>query len=301
MRASIPISVVIPARNRVSLIETALASVLAQSHPAQEIIVVDDCSTDGTADIAAQLPGVTVIRHPRPAGAQAARNTGILASTNEWIAFNDSDDTWLADKLEVQHHRLVELKGNAGFVLHTAGMRVDVDFGRVMPLHIPHIEGDCYATLLARPGPMFQGLLVHRSKLRQIGLLDTLCPSYQEWDTAIRLASCTKFSFIDRPLFLWHRHGEGSISDNRGRDFLGYCYVTLKHRAEIERVLGMKGWHTARANALARGLRLGCFEDVLMSATAPQELLIETVAALLARHKIGGRWAAAFMRFLGFF
>ena len=299
MRAPILFSVVIPARNRATLIETALASVLAQSHPAQEIIVVDDCSTDGTADIAAQFPGVRVIRHPQPMGAQAARNTGILAATHEWIAFNDSDDTWLEDKLEVQHRRLVDLEGNTDFVLYTAGMRLDVDSGTVTLLNIPRIEGDCYARLLARPGPMFQGLLVHRSKLRQIGLLDTLCPSYQEWDTAIRLASCAKFSYIDQPLFHWHRHGEGSISDDRGRDFSGYCYVTSKHRAEIERVLGPRGWRSVRANALARGLRLGCFEDVRRSIATPRGLLIETVTAVLARHKVGGRWAAAFVRALG--
>jgi glycosyltransferase involved in cell wall biosynthesis len=299
MRASIPISVVIPARNRASLIETALASVLAQSHPAQEIIVVDDCSTDGTADIAAQISGVKVIRHTQPVGAQAARNTGILAATHEWIAFNDSDDTWLEDKLREQHRRLVDLDGNVDFVLHTAGVRVDVDSGTVASLNIPRIEGECYAKLLARPGPMFQGLLVHRSKLRQIGLLDTLCPSYQEWDTAIRLASRAKFSFIDRPLFRWHRHGKGSISDDRDRDFSGYFYVTSKHRTEIERVLGPKGWRTVRANTLARGLRLGCFEELRRSPVASRALLVETAAAILARHEIGGRWAAAFVRVLG--
>lgn len=281
------------------MIGTALASVLAQSHPAQEVIVVDDCSTDGTADIAAQLPGVTVIRHTQPVGAQAARNTGILAATNEWIAFNDSDDTWFENKLETQHRRLVDLGGNVDFVLHTAGMRIDVESGTATPLKIPRLEGDCYARLLARPGPMFQGLLVHRSKLRQIGLLDTSCPAYQEWDTAIRLASCAKFSFIDRPLFRWHRHGEGSISDDQNRDFSGYSYVTAKYRAEIERVLGPKGWRTVRANTLARGLRLRCFEDIRRSVVAPQSLLVEAVAATLARHEIGGRLAATFVRALG--
>lgn len=274
-------------------------SVLAQSHPAQEVIVVDDCSTDGTADIAARLRGITVIRHPQPLGAQAARNTGILAAKHEWIAFNDSDDTWLKNKLDAQRQRLASLDGSTDFVQYTAGTRIDVDSGATSPLNIPRTEGDCYARLLSRPGPMFQGLLVHRSKLRQIGPLDVHCPSYQEWDTAIRLASCAKFSFIDQPLFRWHRHGEGSISDDRSRDFSGYCYVISKHKQEIKRMLGSRGWRTVRASALARGLRLGCFEDVRRNTGTPSELMVEDVANMFAKYKIGGRWVAALVRALG--
>lgn len=299
MMESIPVSVVIPARNRVSLIKASVTSVLDQSCPAQEVIVVDDCSTDGTADVVMQLPGVRVIRHAQPMGAQAARNTGILAARNEWIAFNDSDDFWLPNKLEIQHQRLTALRGSADVVLHSAGICVDNHSGIASPLNIPAIEGDCYAKLLTRPGPMFQGMVVHRSKLQQIGFLDTHCPSYQEWDTAIRLARCAKYSFIGQPLFCWHRHGEGSISDDRNRDFSGYCYVTSKHKAEIERILGPSGWRAVRGRALARGLGLRCFEDVCEYVGASPLLTVETIAVMLAKHEIGGRWPAALIRILG--
>jgi glycosyltransferase involved in cell wall biosynthesis len=96
------ISVVIPAHNRAHLIGETLRSLLAQTVPAQEIIVVDDGSTDATAAVAAGFGGpVKVIRQPN-AGPAAARNTGLAASSGEFIHFFDSDDLAAPNKHEVQ-------------------------------------------------------------------------------------------------------------------------------------------------------------------------------------------------------
>jgi glycosyltransferase involved in cell wall biosynthesis len=95
------VSAVIPAYNAEQFISGAIQSVLAQTHKIAEIIVVDDGSTDRTAEIAAGFPGVRVIHRPN-GGPGAARNTGIHAASGEWIGFLDSDDLWVPRKTEIQ-------------------------------------------------------------------------------------------------------------------------------------------------------------------------------------------------------
>src|SRR5438132_14127317 len=94
-REVLPVSVVVPAHDRAEVIERALESVAEQRdcEPA-EVIVVDDGSTDRTAEVA-EANGAEVIRHGRNRGVSAARNTGVRAAAQPWIALLDSDDEWL--------------------------------------------------------------------------------------------------------------------------------------------------------------------------------------------------------------
>jgi len=95
------VSAIIPAYNSERTLARAIESVLSQTRLVEEIIVVDDGSTDRTAAIARDFRGVQVIQQPN-GGPGRARNTGIAASTCDWIAFLDSDDAWAPDKSEVQ-------------------------------------------------------------------------------------------------------------------------------------------------------------------------------------------------------
>ena len=100
------ITVVIPAYNSEKYIARAIDSVLTQTHKPDEIIVVDDGSTDNTSEIARKYePSVKLIQQQN-AGASVARNTGIEAATSEWIAFLDADDEWLPEKLKLQTEHL---------------------------------------------------------------------------------------------------------------------------------------------------------------------------------------------------
>ena len=100
------ISVIIPAYNAEQHISRAIDSVLAQTHPADEIIAVDDGSTDDTGQILRSYGRQLRYIGQENGGAGAARNTGIKAARGEWIAFLDADDEWLPEKLKCQADHL---------------------------------------------------------------------------------------------------------------------------------------------------------------------------------------------------
>ena len=100
------ISIVMPAYNAERYIRDAIQSVLAQTYPHFELIVVDDCAKDQTAAIVQELAAtdsrIVFLRNQQNVGASASRNRAIAAAKGNWIAFLDSDDMWRADKLEQQ-------------------------------------------------------------------------------------------------------------------------------------------------------------------------------------------------------
>jgi len=102
-----PVSVVIPLYNKSSYVQGALVSALFQTVPVDEIIVVDDGSTDDSAAMVETMgdPRIRLIRQDNQ-GVSAARNAGLKASRGEWIAFLDADDTW-----KKRSHRIVVRRG----------------------------------------------------------------------------------------------------------------------------------------------------------------------------------------------
>jgi glycosyltransferase involved in cell wall biosynthesis len=118
MSDKMKISAVIPAYNCEAHIARAIDSVLNQTHPADEIIIVDDGSSDDTVQAVRSYGDKVTLIQQENAGASAARNTGIEAATGNWIAFLDADDEWLPDMLQrqtdilTQHPHLVWTTGN---------------------------------------------------------------------------------------------------------------------------------------------------------------------------------------------
>ncbi|WP_371055992.1 glycosyltransferase family 2 protein [Rhodosalinus sp. K401] len=119
----VTVSVIIPTYNRAHCVCEAIDSVLSQDPSADEIIVVDDGSTDATLDVLSGYgDGITVLRQEN-AGAASARNAGIRHAQGEWITFLDSDDTWYPGRLEVLHRDLAnaapDTVGHTGDLLFT--------------------------------------------------------------------------------------------------------------------------------------------------------------------------------------
>lgn len=256
-------AVVIPAYNRSTTLRRCLDSVLGQTVTPSEVIVVDDGSTDGTADVAREYAdrGVRCITMPENAGAQAARNRGIVESRAEWIAFLDSDDEWLPGKLERQIAALDAADFDPWTVVHGSGFESSTGDDSRTRMTVPVVDGrDVYAVLLREPGPMFPAMVVSRVALEKIEFLDEAVPSYQEWDTAIRLAKHCRFVFIDEPLFVYHAHEGPTISASRERDIEGYQYVMAKFENEIKRLCGATAWERHLRFQLVRSLNWGMWE-----------------------------------------
>ena len=100
------VSVITPVYNAASFLPRAIASIRKQSYDPLEIIVVDDGSTDGSSEIARNLPGISQYVYQKNAGPSAARNRGLELARGEFIAFLDADDEWPLGKLDLQLRRL---------------------------------------------------------------------------------------------------------------------------------------------------------------------------------------------------
>lgn len=108
------VSVITPVYNAEKYLENAIKSVLAQSYKEIEIVLVDDCSEDGSSQIIAGYrqshPEITYFRQPQNMGAGAARNKALELAAGQYVAFLDSDDVWKLDKIEKQIKRMKEAK-----------------------------------------------------------------------------------------------------------------------------------------------------------------------------------------------
>ncbi len=230
------ISVVIPTYNRSRTIEYCVKSILEQTLLPNEIIIIDDASTDNTESVITSLNNnlIKFIKLDKNAGAQAARNIGIKNSKSKWIAFLDSDDKWEKNKLELQFKELERVNFDKYTVIHGDCYCFDTKKNKKWIWNMPRTEFNCYKELLSRPSTLFPTLLVSKQAAEEIGYLDENVPSYQEWDTSIRLAKKCKFIHIEKPLFTYIFHDGDTISKNHKKDIEGYLYIINKFKKDLQ-------------------------------------------------------------------
>ncbi len=261
---SLRISVVIPAFNREKTVGRCLDSVLRQTVSPFEVIIVDDCSTDSTVSTIRKVadPRIRCVTLEKRSGAQTARNCGIRASQGDWIAFQDSDDEWLPRKLERQVKTLEGAGYDPWTMVHTSAIWFDSVANRLQSFDLPIVEGnDVYSQLLRKPGPFLQSMLVSRKALEKISYLDEKVPSYQEWDTSIRLAKHCRFIHIKEPLFIYYLHEGETISKDNKRDIAGYQYVIDKFKNDIIDICGKQAWENHLYTQLARCVKFRLWSE----------------------------------------
>jgi len=195
---SMTVSLIIPTYNRCTSLKKALDSVLQQSILADEIIVVDDGSTDATAKmLTTYFPSVIYIKQENQ-GVSAARNTGIRQAKSEWIAFLDSDDTWLKNKLEAQLAALQQIPDIK--VCHTEeiwirhGVRVNA-----MNKH-KKTGGWIFKQCLPLCAMSPSSVLIHRSVFDSVGLFDENLPACEDYDLWLRISAQYPVLFLEQPL-----------------------------------------------------------------------------------------------------
>lgn len=203
-----PISVVIPVFNRAGLVQRAIASALAQSLPPQEILVIDDGSTDGSGDAARACgPSVRVIAQPN-AGLPAARNAGVAAAAGEWIAFLDSDDLWPLDSLACRAAALA------------TDPALDLIFGHFDCFLEEPPERSCLGKL--QPALLCPGMLARRSAMDRVGPFDRArrLGEFVDWFARARDAGLGSRVLPD--LVLWRRVHPGNMVRERRDEFAEY-------------------------------------------------------------------------------
>ena len=230
---------IIPAWQRAASIRAAIDSVLRQTWTEFELIVVDDGSSDGTAEIAEAVedPRVRVVRHAANAGAGAARNTGVRAAKGDWVAFQDSDDEWLPDKLSRQIARrdagLADGRAPIAVYCAMAVVRRPPAGGRMTLDCIPwpdarRLEGDVADALLDGNFVSTQTLFARRDALIEAGLFDETLPALEDWDLALRLSRLGPFAFIDEPLVI-QRFSDNSLTRSGAKRLAGYARILEKN------------------------------------------------------------------------
>jgi glycosyltransferase involved in cell wall biosynthesis len=207
---NVTISVVIPSFNRAEVLPRALHSVLSQTRSPDQVILVDDGSTDGTSDLVArEFPTVTVLLQENR-GVSSARNLGVASSTCKWIAFLDSDDEWLPEKLQVQ---LNELTRNDGYrVCHCDELWIRRGV-RVNPMKKHRKKGgwifrDCLPLCVVSPS----AVILERALLESIGGFDESLPACEDYDLWLRIAAFHPVLFVDMPLLVKYGGHDDQLS-----------------------------------------------------------------------------------------
>ncbi len=182
---TLTVSVIIPVYNRKHPVLRAIASVMGQTRTPEEIIVVDDGSTDGTADtIRETFPGIRLIRQENR-GVSAARNAGIRFAKGNWLAFLDSDDEWKPEKLQkhiefIRSHPTLRISQTDEIWIRNGR------FVNPMKKHAKQ-SGRFFQKALTRCLVSPSAVMIRRDLFNDVGLFDETLPACEDYDLWLRV------------------------------------------------------------------------------------------------------------------
>ncbi len=250
------VSVVIPTYNRAYCLTRALDSVLNQTSPLSEIIIVDDGSDDGTHKLlenygfSGSLSESQKLRYVRQnnKGVSAARNLGIRYARGEYIAFLDSDDAWGERKIERQLAVLSEKRWTKRIV-HT-----DEEWirnGRKVNPRKKHLKsgGDIFAKCLPLCCISPSSVLIHRSLFEDYGLFDETLPACEDYDMWLRITAFEEVLFVQEALTVKY----GGHDDQLSRAYWGMDRFRVKSLEKL--VNNERITHVQRSQAIEMLIR----------------------------------------------
>lgn len=221
------VSVIIPTWNRAKQLREAVQSVLAQTYAVHEVLVCDDGSDDDSREVIASLNDSRIkwIGGPRAGRPAIPRNRGIAAATGEWLAFLDSDDLWLPEKLEEQFRLAAELNVKA---VSSNAWRLQPNKGRIGAYLQYPANRITLAHLVTTNFVICSSALVHRSCFEQaIGFPESQeLRAIEDYALWIRVAAQTDFGYVKTPLVDYNdepaqsvRANDVSVAEQRNRVF----------------------------------------------------------------------------------
>ena len=210
------VSVIIPTYNRGWIIKEAIDSVLAQDYTEFELIVVDDGSTDHTPDVLGPYTNNIKVFSQKNKGVSAARNRGIAEASGKFIAFLDSDDLWLSQKLSVQIEFFNQtpdaLICQTEEVWIRNGLRVNPKKRHKKPsgmIFKPSLE-----LCLVSPS----AVMIQRSLFDRVGKFDETLPACEDYDLWLRISCRFPIHLIDAPLIIKRGGHDDQLSSRAGLD-----------------------------------------------------------------------------------
>lgn len=245
------VTALIPTYNCAAYVADAVESVLAQTYPVHEILVVDDGSTDHTAEVLARFGDrIRYIRQVN-AGPPAARNTGISQATGDFIALLDSDDLWVPEKLRLQmeyfdQHPACGLVYSDMKTFDQTGI-IEESVKASRNLTLP--SGSIFSQLWAETLFQTSSVVIRKECFDTAGLFDTMLRMGDDYEIFLRIARHYEFGCVDQPLVLYRQHptqGTRSwgkqLQQNQPWEFLVLKRV-LDRYPEIMRELGTSAVH----------------------------------------------------------
>lgn len=284
------VSVIIPSYNRRQRLVRALDSVFAQTRPADEVIVIDDGSDDGSAEmIARDYPGVRYL-YQQNRGVSAARNTGIRAASGDWIALLDSDDQWLPDKLALQLQALESAGMQAGgaeqVLVHCD--EIWIRRGRRVNQMDKHSKsgGWIFEHCLPLCAISPSAALIKKAVLLELGGFDESLPACEDYDLWLRICSAYPVLYVDRPLLKKY----GGHEDQLSRQHWGMDRFRVR---ALDKLLSNTRLDRQQAAAAKAMLQEKCRILTQGAIKRDNTALIEQIEQILARHLTAGESAPA--------
>lgn len=235
------VSAVITTHNRLEYLKRAIESVLSQTYPNIECIVVSDASTDGTDKYCNSRTDIKYISIPKSEshGGNYARNLGIKAANGKYVAFLDDDDAWLPTKIEKQVSLLKENKCECVYCLRIYEV---VNNGEIIKHSIEStkysIEGDISKTIFRHAITSTSCILATKSILDRIGGFDIDLYKIQEYELLIRISQLTEvYYYHDEPLVLYtsNNSDKSRISNDHNRLPIAKEYIEKKHKKLLKK------------------------------------------------------------------
>lgn len=209
------VTVIIPTYNRYELLKRAIFSLENQSHKVDEIIVVDDGSSDTTLKIKQDFPHILYF-YQNNSGVSSARNLGIHHAKNEWLAFLDSDDEWHHSKLEKQ---VAFHKNNPDILMsYTAEKWVRNGVDVKIPKKYKKIGEDIFAENLSYCNIAPSCVLLHKNILDVVGRFDEDLKVCEDYDLWLRILCLYKVGLINEQLITKHAGHDEQLGFSKDMD-----------------------------------------------------------------------------------
>lgn len=259
------VSVIIPTFNRESYLPETLDSLQAQTLQDFEIIVVDDGSTDRTAEMLGRRSQPVRYFYQENAGPAAARNRGLTEARGQFVSFLDSDDLWRPRFLEANSQRLLN---DPTVDIAFCKFETMDDNKRILPGHgkRPH-EGDITAPLFASTFITTPSVMIRREVITEIGGFNSTLPTNEDYDLWLRLSLRHRFGHVDESLCLRRSH-PGTQSRNgspvpliRKARLLERYYGKPEYAAKIPRDLAMRRLAKVYYTAGKVSFRGRCYQE----------------------------------------